>query len=189
MNKQRNKLEITRPIVVFCVAILALLVLMSCSKEGDKKATLNVNKSSIVDKTFTDGGSRKKNVDTYNKQEEKIEKIEPIKQEQMEKVNINKYINSGNSYEDNMKSQYYGKYNLDGEEVLGNFEVTRNSIVFTPDNGHSKEVIHFSGIKNIDRFEHPNGKVDLTIEYGGEDRVIRNVSDEMFSDILLYTTK
>lgn len=188
MNKQRDKLGITKPILLFCIIILMLLVLMSCSKGDNKKAALNVNKSSIVDKTFSDGFNKTKEDNTYENREEKVKKIEKIEEE---KVDISKYIgnekNNGDS--SNFKNKYYGKYNLDGNDVLGNFEVSRNSIVFTPDNGHSKEVIHFSGIKNIDRFEHPNGKVDLTIEYGGEDKIIKNVSDEMFTNILLYTTK
>lgn len=189
MNKPKNKLEITRPILVFCIILLSLVFLMSCSKDENKKSALKVNKSSIVDKTFTDSGNSNQN-NTYSK-EPKVEKIENIDFLNMdeEKVDINKYIqNEKNTIED-IKNNYYGKYNIDGEEVLGNFEVSRNSIIFTPDNGHSKEVIHFSAIRNIDRFEHPNGQVDLTIEYAGEDKVIRNVSDEMFSDILLYTSK
>lgn len=179
MNKERGYLQITKPIMVFCI-ILILLILVSCSKNTKDQISLNVNKNTTQQKTLVDNSFNKENNisedkrDCFNKKDE-----------------INKYFENENREEDlsNIRNTYYGKYNFDGEDIFGNFEVTRNSIIFTPDNGNSKEIIHFSGIKNIDRVEYPNGKVDLLFQYDGYEKLVKNVSDEMFSDVLLYTTK
>lgn len=176
MNKEREYSQITKPILVFCI-ILILLIFVSCSSNKKDQISLNVNKSTTQQKTSVDNNSNNissGNKDNFNKKDE-----------------VHKYFENESYKEDlsNIRNTYYGKYNFDGEDILGNFEVTRNSIIFTPDNGNSKEVIHFSGIKNIDRVEYPNGKVDLLFQYDGYEKLIKNVNDEMFSDVLLYTTK
>ena len=61
--------------------------------------------------------------------------------------------------------------------------------MFTPDNGGSREVIYLTEIRNIDRYDHPNGNIDLSLQFDNYEKIIKNVSDSMFSDILLYTTK
>lgn len=190
MDKGKSYQKITKPILVFCI-ILILFILVSCSKKSNE-VNLNVNKTTVSEKTLSDKSSfnfskGSKETKGTNKREEAInsndfETFETIEYEETQNKNILRDLS-------NIKNTYYGKYDFDGEDVLGNFEVTRNSIVFTPDNGYSKEVIHFSGIRNIDRVEYPNGKVDLHLQYDGYEKVIRNVSDEMFSDVLLYTTK
>lgn len=176
MNRKRDYLEITKPILVFCI-ILILVILVSCTDGKKDQISLNVNKSNSQQKTLVDN---KTNI---------ISEID--KNEFIENEKVHKYFENEQVKEDlsNIRNTYYGKYNFDGDDILGNFEVTRNSIVFTPDNGNSKEIIHFSGIRNIDRVEYPNGKVDLLFQYDGYEKLIKNVSDEMFSDVLLYTTK
>lgn len=184
MNEGKSYQKITKPILVFCI-ILILFILVSCSKKSNE-VNLNVNKTTVSEKTLSDKSSS--NLSKGKKGIKESEGVinsndfETIEYEETQNKNILRDLS-------NIKNTYYGKYDFDGEDVLGNFEVTRNSIVFTPDNGYSKEVIHFSGIKNIDRVEYPNGKVDLHLQYDGYEKVIRNVSDEMFSDVLLYTTK
>lgn len=174
MNKWKNYLQITKPMIVFCI-VLILVILMGCSKGDNKKMSLNVNKSEDSKKILIDNIEDRKN-------------IEEIRHDNYERPNYIERDEKKEVFED-IRNTYYGKYSVDGEEVLGNFEVTRNSIIFLPDSGHSREVIHFSGIKNIDRMDHPNGKVDLLFEYEGNEKLIKNVSDEMFTNILLYTTK
>lgn len=182
MNKRRNYLPITKPILIFCI-ILILFVLVSCGKNQENKTALNVNKINSAEKTFADDNRSniKENLVDENYGED-IDKISKAKEKNFE--NKNTEFNFSD-----IKNTYYGKYNLNNEDVLGNFEITRNSIIFTPDDGNSKEIIHFSGMKNIERVEHPSGKIDLFLQYDGYEKVIKNVSNEMFSEVLLYTAK
>ncbi len=165
MKNQKDPLAITKPILISCI-VLILLILVSCSsndKKTEKVSNISINEKALVDKgpiLPKDNVKKEKEV-TYPKDEDLS----------------------------NIKNTYYGKFVEGDNEVFGNFEVTRNSILFTPDNGNDKEIIHFNGMKNINRVDHPNGKVDLILEFDGYDKVIKNVSDYMFSDILLYTTK
>ncbi len=187
MNRDKERLGITKPILIFCLT-LVLLLLMSCSKSSPTKNAVNVNKNHATKKVSLEEKQEEINFDNVRKENDfennfsQNKSFEDIKSE-------SKYSFDSSEDLSNIKNTYYGKYNLHGEDVLGSFEVTRNSIVFTPDNGHSKEVIHFLGIKNIDRIEYPNGKVDLLLQFDGHEKVIKNVNDAMFSDILLYTTK
>lgn len=136
MNKQRGKLEITRPILVFSMVLLALLVLMSCFKKADVKTSGNlVQENSINDKKT-------------------------------------------------QKNTYYGKYNLKGEDILGNFQINKDYILFVSEDGLTKDIIEFSKITSIYPFEHPDGKVDVTIDYSGENKIIKNVNYEMVSYLL-----
>ena len=183
MNKERNHLQITKPILIFCI-ILILFILMSCSKSENDKVSLNVNKNNTSQKTLID-----KAVTSIDEQNEV--QVQTFDKNNKNNNEVSKYFESDNRFDDlsNIKNTYYGKYNLHGEEVFGSFEVTRNSVIFTPDDGNSKEIIHFSGIRNIDRREYPSGKIDLLFQYDGHEKIIKNVSDEMFSDVLLYKTK
>lgn len=182
MNKWKNYLQITKPMIMFCI-VLILVILMGCSKEDKNKFSLNVNKNDSFQKTLIDGNDEKKYI-------EEVKKENYFNGNDEKKYIGNDEKNEKNDLiEEDIRNTYYGKYNLHGQDVLGTFEVTRNSIIFIPDDGNSKEVIHFYGIKNIDRFDHPNGKVDLVFQYDGNEKLIKNVSDEMFTNILLYTTK
>lgn len=186
MNREKERLKITKPIVVFCLA-LVLIILMSCSKSSPSKNAVNVNKNhatKIVSSEHKQEEINFENTVTENRSDNNYSQDKTF-----EDIKKSEYSFDESEDLSNVKNTYYGKYNLHGEDVLGTFEVTRNSIVFTPDNGHSKEVIHFSGMKNVDRVEYPNGKVDLSLEFDGYEKVIKNVNDAMFSDILLYTTK
>lgn len=182
MNNGRNSFNITRPVIVFCM-VLILIIMVSCTKSA------NVDKfesalSSVNDKKTFENYNR----DTENPSRNSYDNRDKIK----DRGESSTYIEAKEFKDEdlaNIKNTYYGKYNLDGVDILGNFEVTRNSIVFTPDNGYSKEVIHLTEIKNIDRYDHPNGKIDLSLQFDNYEKVIKNVSDSMFSDILLYTTK
>lgn len=180
MNKGRDHLQITKSVLISCI-ILILVILMSCSKSENDKVSLNVNKNNISQKTLID------------KSVKSIDEKNGVQVQTFDNNNngVSKYFESDNSFNDlsNIKNTYYGKYDLHGEEVFGSFEVTRNSVIFTPDDGNSKEIIHFSGIRNIDRREYPSGKIDLLFQYDGYEKIIKNVSDEMFSDVILYTTK
>lgn len=180
MKKPENPLNITKPILISCL-VLILLILVSCGKDNISNAE-RVSKVSFNEKTLVD--RREGTSESDNKYIE-TEKLKDKGYKGLYSVDNN------DTYDDlsNIKNTYYGKYILEGEEVLGNFEVTRNSIVFVPDNGHSTEVIHFSGIKNIDRVDHPNGMVDVILQFSNNEKVIKNVNGRMFSDILLYTTK
>lgn len=179
MNKGKNPFNITKPILVFCM-ILLFIIMVSCNKSDNNANANNVNRK-INESTFVEKSS---NVNNKSKAQQ------PTKEVNFNLENNDKYIDDINREDlSNIKNTYYGKYSVDGKEVLGNFEVSRNSIVFTPDNGYDKEIIHFNGIRNIDRRDHPNGKIDLSLQFDGYEKVIKNVSDTMFSDILLYTTK
>lgn len=179
MRKPENPFNITKPILISCL-VLILLILVSCSKENMSNAE-KVSRVNISEKTFVDNSKSVPENSNYTKPENSKDKV-------YSEVSS---FSRDNTYEDlsNIKNTYYGKYTLEGEDVLGNFEVNRNSIVFVPDNGHSTEVIHFNGIKNINRVDHPNGLVDIILQFDNDEKVIKGVSDYMFSDILLYTTK
>lgn len=182
MNKRRNYLPITKPILIFCI-ILILFVMVSCGKNQEDKTALNVNKINSKDKIFVDEPRESvKEILSDENYEKEVEKI--LKTNEKDSENKNSQFGFSD-----IKNTYYGKYNLNNEDVFGNFEITRNSIIFTPDDGNSKEIIHFSGMKNIERVEHPSGKIDLILQYDGYEREIKNVSNEMFSDVLLYTAK
>ncbi len=189
MNNDRNPFDITKPIIVFCM-VLILIILVSCSKRANadkfESALSSVNDKSFVDNYYKD---KDKNTDTKTNT---FENSYEGKDNVGKKSENNIYPSEKNfKSEDlaNIKNTYYGKYNLDGIDVLGSFEVTRNSIVFTPDNGGSREVIYLTEIRNIDRYDHPNGNIDLSLQFDNYEKIIKNVSDSMFSDILLYTTK
>ncbi len=186
MNKEKNEIGISKSILVFCI-ILVLVLLMSCSKNQPSKNAINVNKNHATKKVLIEKDEKQKNV----KETDDNVEFNYFEDKTSENKNHHNYITPPSNSEDlsNIKNTYYGKYNIHGEEVLGNFEITRNCIIFTPDNGHSKEVIHFSGMKNVDKIDYPNGKIDLSLEFDGHEKVIKNVSESMFSDVLLYTTK
>lgn len=191
MNKEKDRIGISKPILVFCI-ILVLVLLMSCSKEKPSRNAVNVNKSHTTKKVLIDKNSSEKNEKEINSNKiDDNSEFNYFQDKTYENKSHSNYITPSNDSEDlsNIRNTYYGKYEIHGEEVLGNFEVTRNSIIFTPDNGHSKEVIHFSGMKNIDKVDYPNGKIDLSLEFDGYEKTIKNVSESMFSDVLLYTTK
>ncbi len=182
MKKHKNYLPITRSILIFCI-ILIFAVLMSCNGENHSKTLLNTNKTDSLEKKLVN-----KNVYNFEKDfvtstsEEDIDETIRFKgNNSKDKVNQQEVLD--------VKNIYYGKYNLNDEDILGSFEVTRNSIVFTPDDGNSREVIHFSDMRNIDKLEHPDGKVDLFLQYNGYEKVIKNVDNEMFANVLLYTAK
>lgn len=181
MNNGRNPLNITKPIIVFCM-VLILIIFVSCSRSAnaDKLESALTN---VSDKSFVENYNKDTKTNTSTNSYERKESVG----KKEENYTYEKNFKSEDLA--NIKNTYYGKYNLDGVDVLGSFEVTRNSIVFTPDNGYSREVIHLTEIKNIDRYDHPNGKIDLSLQFDNYEKVIKNVSDSMFSDILLYTTK
>ena len=167
MNSGKNNSSITKSVLVICI-ILILFIMMSCSNSNVGNYPLNVNKT-----------------------EDTLKELDiPINvNEDKTKTQQQEYKNDKTENFFDMNNTYYGKYKVDEEDVFGDFEITRNSIIFTPNNGASKEIIHFSGIRDIERYDYPNGKIDLILRFDGNEKVIKNVSAEMFSDVLLYTTK